>query len=125
MLRLQHKEWVCLVSGKELALRHTELQQRDTGGLLRDTLWRQVELIANASGVELHLLNVDERAARGGYCGGGCNVVEHKLTWDDINDREALMQLFRLEPLCVFQTFEKMVDNLRDHMLPLREALAA
>ncbi|MNR71453.1 hypothetical protein D3C71_20790 [compost metagenome] len=117
-----HKSWTCLVDAGTIAhLRVT--RPKGSGGLLPQALWRQIELVAKAAGLELRLMNVDEEAARGGYWSCGYSCVNHKFTWDDLNDREFIAGLFQHEQVGVMRAGQAVLDHVREHLVPLRAAM--
>jgi len=124
MNKLMLKESVLTVSDIELQ-RYRDRHDPSTRMLFSDHLWRLVTIDATKEVIVLRLQNVDETAASGGYWSGGSACRTHRLTWDDLNDVEGLKMLLRFEQVCVLQLVEEMFDKLREHMRPLRLALAA
>lgn len=130
MSRFVKKDWVCLVSPRELDAERRLHAARNEGswmaaGPLQKPLWRQIDISATPSLVTIDLSNVGEEAARGGYLAMCSSVRTIRLTWDDLNDVDGLAQLFRHEQVCVMQKAAEMLGVLREHMVPLRLALAA
>lgn len=108
------KDWVCLVD--------EDVLQRASSG---DYLFRQIAISADAELVTVRLMNVDRTAAAGGYCCSGTAPKELKFAWDDLNDLDAISRRFQREQLAVFRKIAEMLVAIREHMVPLRAALAA
>lgn len=118
----QKKDWVCLV---EPAAIERLRQGRNPHGELRETLWRQICVVGKKEGISVELMSVDEEAARGGYWRGGHHTYHVKFAWEDLNDRDGLCELFKYEPVIVFNKLISMLEMYRQFMPHLREALAA
>ena len=117
-------DYVCLASPQQIQAKRQAQASWDRG-YLREPLWRQIAISADAHHVVLRLGNVSEDAASGGYCGCWYNSRTLTLTWDDILDRDGLANLFQYEQVCVFEKVNSMLEIFREHMRALRSALAA
>jgi hypothetical protein len=128
--RFVKKDWVCLVTPLELEAERQLQAARNEGSWmagrpLQKPLWRQIDISATLELVTIHLGSVDEEVARGGVWSGSYAARTVKLTWDDLNDLDSMAQLFHHEQVCVMQKAAEMFAVLREHMVPLRLALAA
>lgn len=125
-MKLFLKEWVCLVSDEALNKLRADQNRAyaGLGSLLRHRIWREVEIVGTLDGVKLRLSNVDEEAALGGYWRGCEQPIEHKFTWDDLQDVEGVNNFLLREQVAVYQHVMGMLARLRAHALPLRRALA-
>lgn len=130
MSSLNRKEWVCLVGDEELAAERRLQAARNEGSWqqhlgLQKPLWRQIEVHATPSLITVRLGNVDEEASQGGYWKGSYAARVVKMTWDDLGDFDFIARAFRHEQVCVMQKAAAMLETLREHMQPIRMALAA
>ena len=130
MSRFVKKDWVCLVTPQELEAEMRLQSVRNegvwmVGRMLQKPLWRQVDINATPELITMHLGNVDEETSRGGVWSGSYAARTIKLTWDDLNDFDGVARLFHHEQVCVMQKVAEMLAVLREHMVPLRLALAA
>lgn len=132
MSKFVKKDWVCLVSEEELgAERRLQAARCEVGTMtshplpLLKPLWRQIDISATPELITINLGNVDEEAACSGYWRGSDSARTVKLTWVDLNDVEGVARLFQHEQVCVMQKAAEMLGVLREHMAPLRLALAA
>ncbi len=127
MNRLTSKDWVCLVSDETLAAKRRARLNYDPylASLLNESLWRQIELTATADSIKLSLSNVNEEAARGGYCGLQEACLTRTLTWDELQDDELVDRLLAREQVAVYRKVLALVAILKARTAPLREFLQA
>ena len=130
-MRLNAKDWICLVDDAKLEAKRAAVRKAAQAsgcwydGVMRECLWRQISIVADAERISLSLMNVDAEAAAGGYWRGGEACVDHEFTWEDLFDTEFIGRLLAHEQVCVYQRATVMLEVLKERIVPLREALAA
>lgn len=125
---LTERDYVCLVSDFTL---EEARRKKAAGNMWHHTglwqyWWRVIDIVTDAKGLTVHIANTQESTALNGHypCPGCGPMTDFKLAWDDINDRDGLIELMVHEEASVWARFDKMMDRYRLNMVELRKALA-
>jgi hypothetical protein len=119
MNHLSIKRVVCIISPESL-----EALRQARPGQLRERVWREIRLSANAEKITISLANVDEEAATGGYCNAREASSSVELAWADLEDLSGLEKRIELEPMLVARHILEMVTHVRNVSTQVHAALA-